>query len=258
VKCNPGYAIAVALGFFAVATPNVVVASPLDWFKFGPTEAVDVVTISYGSFNNLSVYAGQYVGTLAATQPGLSAPTAQTFNTFCVDLNDEVSVNQEYEVAPTSTNIGLANGAAIAYLYSTFGQTLISGSNVNGSGLDAADYAAALQLAIWDELANNGHAPTVGSPLQYSGLNPGVAAQVQNFLTLASHNSGNEIWLDSDVPQPPGYTAGQCFLAPKGLGLLASAPEPSTVFLAGAAFCCWVTVLCGRGYRIAVSSRPLR
>ena len=104
MKCNPRYAIAVAVGFLAIATPNDVLASPLDWFKFGPTEAVDVVTISYGSFNNLSVYAGQYVGTLATTEPGLSAPSAQKFNTFCVDLNDEVSVNQEYEVAPTSTN----------------------------------------------------------------------------------------------------------------------------------------------------------
>ena len=256
MKCNPRYAIALAVGFFAVATPNVLLASPLDWFKFGPTEAVDVVTISYGSFNNLSVYAGQYVGTLATTEPGLSAPTAQVFNTFCVDLNDEVSVNQEYEVAPTSTNIGLVNGAAIAYLYSTFGQTTISGSNVNGSGLNAADYAAALQLAIWDELANNGQSPTVGSPLQYSGLNPGVAAQVQNFLTLASHNSANEIWLDPHVPQPPGYNVGQAFIAPVGEGLLSSAPEPSTIFLAAAALCCWVTVLYGRRYRIAVSRRP--
>jgi len=255
VKCNPRYAIAVAVGFLAIATPNDVLASPLDWFKFGPTEAVDVVTISYGSFNNLSVYAGQYVGTLATTEPGLSAPSAQKFNTFCVDLNDEVSVNQEYEVAPTSTNTGLANGAAIAYLYSAFGQALISGSNVNGSGLDAADYAAALQLAIWDELANNGHAPTVGSPLQYSGLNPGVATQVQNFLTLASHNSANEFWLNSNVPQPPGYSAGQGFLAPAGEGLLVSAPEPSTIFLAGAAFCSWATVVYCRRYRIAVSNR---
>jgi len=246
VNCKPHLLFSALVLLVCSANPTAVFAAPLDWFKFGPTQAVDVVTISYGSFNNLAVYAGQYTGTIASTQAGLSSPLAQTFNTFCVDLADEVTVGQVYEVAQTPTSGGLTNGGAIAYLYNTYGLSLITGSNVNGSGLNSDDYAAALQLAIWDELANNGQAPHAGSALQYSGLNPGVAAQVQQFLTLANSNSSNAIWLDSNVPQPPGFTPGQGFIAPVGQGLFVPAPEPPTVVLLSGVFCC----ACGGfGYR---------
>jgi hypothetical protein len=254
VNCKPRLIFGALILIVCTATPTAVFATPLDWFKFGPTGSVDVVTISYGSFNNLAVYAGQYTGTIASTQAGLSSPLAQTFNTFCVDLADEVSVGQVYEVAQTPTSSGLTNGGAIAYLYNNYGQSLITGSNVNGSGLNADDYAAALQLAIWDELANNGQAPHAGSPLQYSGLNPGVANQVQQFLTLANSNSSNAIWLDSNVPQPPGFTPGQGFIAPGGEGLFVSAPEPSTVVLLSGLFCC---VCGGLGYRRLMGSTGL-
>jgi hypothetical protein len=238
VTCKPYRFLVVVLALVSATIPSAVSAAPVDWFKFGPLEAADVVTISYGSFQNLAVYAGQYEGTIALTQAGLSAPLAQTFSTFCVDLNDEVSVNQEYKVAQTPTSTGLTNGGAIAYLYNTYGLSVISGSNVNGSGLNAADYAAALQLAIWDELVNGGQAPHAGSPLQYSGLNAGVATQVQHFLTLANTHTSSALWLDSNVPQPAGYTPGQDFLAPGGGGLFVQVPEPSTMVLLCGAFCC--------------------
>lgn len=246
MNCKPHRVLAVVVALLSAAAPSAVFATTVDWFKFGPLEAVDVVTISYGSFHNLEVYAGQYNGTIAPTEAGLSSPLAQKFNTFCIDLNDEVAVNQEYEVAQMPTGIGLTNGPAIAYLYNTYGQSLIAGSNVNGSGLDAADYSAALQLAIWDELVNSGQAPHAGSPLQYSGLNPGVATQVQNFLTLANSNTSSAIWLDSNIPQPPGITAGQNFIAPAGNGFFIRTPEPSALVLLSGAVCCLVG---GLGYK---------
>jgi hypothetical protein len=255
VTRKPRCLSAIFLALIGVASPGALSAAPLDWFKFGPTEAVDVVTISYGSFQNLQVYAGQYVGTIAPTEAGLSSPTAQTFNTFCVDLNDEVAINQIYQVAQQSTSNGLTNGGAVAYLYNTFGQGTLAGSNVNGSGLNSDDYAAALQLSIWDELANSGQAPHAGSALQYSGLNPGVAAQVQLFLNAANANSSTAIWLNSNVPQPPGLTPGQGFIAPGGEGLFIPAPEPSSLVLLGGAVCC----LCGGlGYRRRMGSLGLR
>jgi hypothetical protein len=255
VNCKPYRFLAAIVALASATIPSAVSAAPLDWFDFGPLEAVDVVTISYGSFQNLAVYAGQYEGTIALTQAGLSSPLAQKFNTFCVDLNDEVAVNQEYEVAQTPTSTGLTNGGAIAYLYNTYGQSLITGTNINGSGLNAADYAAALQLAIWDELVNGGQAPHAGSPLQYSGLNAGVATQVQHFLTLANANSSSAIWLNSNVPQPVGYAPGQGFIAPSDNGLFVSAPEPSTLVLLGGAFCCLGG---GLGYKRRLGRTGLR
>jgi hypothetical protein len=246
-------AAAVVVALLGFAAPSRVCANPVEWFQFGPLDAVDVVSISYGSFHNLEVYAGQYGGILAATQAGLSSPSAQTIYTFCVDLNDEVNLSQQYEVALTSTNTGLANGPRIAYLYETFGEGLIAGSNVNGSGLGAADYAAALQLAIWDELANNGSAPTVTSPLQYSGLNAGVATQIQTFLTEAATHTATANWLNPDITQPPNISRGQGFIAPPGqdFHFEFQTPEPSTLTLAATGLCVLFAVRRRRQLRAA-------
>ena len=237
MTCTRIVVVAALIGVFGAIAPAQGLAAPVEWFQFGPLGNVDVVTISYGAYHNLEVYAGQYGGTLATTQAGLSLPSAEKFYTFCVDLNDEVNLNQQYKVAVLSTNNGLTNGARIAYLYNTYGTTDLTGSNVNHSGLDGADYAAALQLAIWDELANNGSAPTATSALQYSGESAGVAAQVQNFLTLAATHTAAGIWLDSDIPQPPNISTGQGFVAPSGFSNQFQTPEPATLTLAGTALC---------------------
>ena len=64
---------------------------------------------------------------------GLESPNADfsgatSFNTFCVDLFDDVYVGQQYLVNPRSTNDGLTNGPQIAYLYNTYGIATISTS----------------------------------------------------------------------------------------------------------------------------------
>src|SRR5580704_10055515 len=93
-----------------LCAPGRASASPT-WFQFGPVESADIVTLHYAPASlNGQYYAGQYKGTEASTLAGLSTPSAQTFQTFCVDLFHQSVDNQKYEVTQTATVPTLNNG----------------------------------------------------------------------------------------------------------------------------------------------------
>jgi PEP-CTERM motif len=225
-----------------------------EYLEFGPLEAVSTVYISttpaYGGYSNLDVYDGQYGAQLSAN---LSMTPAQEFNTFCVDLADEVSLNQVYAVNLLSTSDGLTNGPQIAYLYENYGVNTINGggsyseswltNTASGSG---SEYAAGLQLAIWDLLANNG--ATSGN-LNYTGESANTANFVSFFLYQATSNTGYAQWADSHTPQPDGYTMGQSFLVPAAV--MINTPEPSTLTLVGLGLACMAACSAWRGKRSA-------
>jgi hypothetical protein len=220
---------AAVLGVSLFLATSSAVAGPL-WYKSDGMAANDAVTISYGSFSG-GAYTGQNIGQLSTSSDFSASPQ---FYTFCVDLDHEVQSGQVYQVNPESLadpTFGRPNGAQIAYLYTTYGTTQITNN----------DYAAALQLAIWDEVANGGAPPTIGSPLQYT-VSAAIAAQVQAFLDVANANAATGLWAD---PTGPGITdpapaqLGQGFLIPTGGP---NVPEPSALTLAalGAAGMAWL------------------
>jgi hypothetical protein len=217
------------LGVLLSLSPASVFAGPL-WYKSDGMAANDAVSISYGSFSG-GAYTGQNIGQLSTSSDFSASPQ---FYTFCVDLDHEVQGGQVYQVNPeslTDPTFGRPNGAQIAYLYSTYGTSQITNN----------DYAAALQLAIWDEVANGGTAPTIGSPLQYT-VSAAIAAQVQAFLNVANASAATGIWADPTGPgitDPPPAQLGQGFLIPTGGP---NVPEPSTLTLAaiGAAGMAWL------------------
>jgi hypothetical protein len=216
-------------------------ASPL-YFDFNQVGAADIVSLSYpaAGLNGGLYYAGQYQ---VYDSPNADFTGSTAFNTFCVDLFDDVSAGQKYLVNPRSTNDGLTNGQQVAYLYNTYGTATLSNSGTtnytNGDGtftLANSDYAAALQLAIWDELANGGLPATGTSVFQYGGVNADTLAQISRFLGDAAANSAgaSAVWLDSHVsiPEPSGFALGQGFIAPGALGSVVT-PEPGTEVLLG-------------------------
>jgi PEP-CTERM motif-containing protein len=216
-------------GALVFLAPSSALAGPL-WYKSDGMAANDAVNISYGSFSG-GAYTGQNIGQLSTSSDFSASPQ---FYTFCVDLDHEVQSGQVYQVDPESLTdplYGRPNGAQIAYLYSTYGTSQITNN----------DYAAALQLALWDEVANGGTAPTIGSPLQYT-VSAAITAQVQTFLNLANANAGTGIWADPVGPgitDPPPAQLGQGFLIPTGGP---NVPEPSTLTLAaiGATGIAWL------------------
>ncbi len=245
-------------GMLSLAAAAPALADPL-YFDFNQVGAADIVTLSYpaAGLNGGEYYAGQYQ---VYSSPNADFTGSTAFNTFCVDLFDDVSAGQKYLVDPRSTNDGLTNGAQIAYLYNTYGIGTISTSGTttytDGSGsytLANSDYAAALQLAIWDELANNGQAATGTSVLQYGNVNADTLAQIGRFLADAAVNNSDSVatWLDSHVsiPEPAGFTLGQGFIAPTST---IPTPEPSTLVLLGMGLLPPVMVLRGVARRIGL------
>lgn len=238
------------------ATAGRVSASP-EWFQFGPVESADIVTLKYApaGLNGGEYYAGQYKGTISGSQAGLSS-SPFTFQTFCVDLFHDVSNYQQYEVTPTATVPTLNNGAQVNWLYQTYGETQITGTYstlvVNGQtfhNVAANDYAAALQLAIWTELANSG---SVSGPLSYTvvqGNSSTVLSLVSDFLAAAAGSTlTNGLYLQALSSQPAGYTQGQSFLEPNSTPLVT--PAPPTFTLGALALCCVVPVCCWRRRRL--------
>jgi hypothetical protein len=221
-----------------VCAPGRASASPT-WFQFGPVESADIVTLNYSAagLTGGEYYAGQYKGTEATTLAGLSGSSAQTFQTFCVDLFHDVVNNQQYEVNLTPTVPGLNNGKQINFLYQSFGQNQITGTYstlvVNGQtyhNVAANDYAAALQLAIWDELANSG---STSGPFSYgivTGNAATVTSLVSNFLAAAANSTQTSgYYLQALSTQPAGYSQGQSFLV---------SPAPATLTLGVLTLCC--------------------
>jgi hypothetical protein len=235
-------AILALAGLLCLAVSKRATATPL-YFDFNQVGAADVVTLNYAAagLNGGSYYAGQYQ---VETSPNADFSAATSFNTFCVDLFDDVNIGQQYLVNPRSTDDGLTNGAAVAYLYNTYGTATISPSGsttyTNGDGsftLANSDYAAALQLAIWDELANNGQVSSPSTVFQYGNVDADTLAQISRFLADAGANSAGATAtrLDSHVgvPEPAGMVMGQGFITSSGTipGFVPS-PEPSTLVLA--------------------------
>jgi hypothetical protein len=246
------FAVVLSLvSMIGVWAPGRASASPT-WFQFGPVESADIVTLNYAAagLTGGEYYAGQYKGTEAATVAGLSSASAQTFQTFCVDLFHDVTNNQQYEVNLTATVPALNNGAQVNYLYQTYGENQITGTYstlvVNGQtyhNVAASDYAAALQLAIWTELANSG---STSGPFSYSLVTGNVAtvtSLVASFLAAAANSTQTTGWyLQALSTQPAGYSQGQSFLV---------TPVPSTLKLSALALCCVIPACYWRRRRLA-------
>ncbi len=164
------------------------------------------------------MYDGQYS---ISVSPNVTFMPVNMYNTFCVDLKDEVGNGQQYAVNVLSTSDGLNNGAQIAYLYNTYGIATINGGSTYTvgpyTGISGNDMAAGLQLAIWDELANSGL--TTG-PFTYSGESGTVDQLVTFFLSDAAANSAGSVagWADSNgsaaALDVPPLVLGQGFLVP--------------------------------------------
>lgn len=237
--------IVVWAGIIALVAPPGARAA---WFQFGPVEAAQVVGLNYtvgsDTYLNGDFYAGQYLGTLANTQSQLLSGPNFTFQTFCVDLTHEVSNGQQYQVNFESLST-LANGAEVSYLYQQYGESYLPPSTTlanftlnsnNYSGVSTNDYAAALQVAIWDELANNG---STSGDLTVTGLDATASALVSDFLAVAQSASPvGQFLRDVEYNIDPN-DGGQAFVIPSTAPDFQT-PEPASLTLAGLSLACCV------------------
>jgi len=228
--------VAVALILGSRACNQQVSAGPVQ-IRLDGLGAYEVVTIdNNGTYE--TVVAGQF------QMHYVTGPTAgAVFNSFCVDLNHYVSIGQTYLVTPQSTSAGLNQGAAIAYLYDTYGITSINN----------AQESAALQIAIWDEVQDGGAGLNTGS-FRYVNGDPTITSEANSFINAANANAGSATWLNASA-SGDGLYRGQSVLAPednlRDTPSIGGVPEPSTFMLLGLAILSIAACL-----RFAVRPKP--
>jgi hypothetical protein len=181
------------------------------------------------------------------------------FGTFCIDLTHNVSVGQTYAVftgSSASLHSTFSNGARMSQVFDFVnGSVAINPGKsytVGGHAYNGNDYAAGIQLALW-ELSLNAHNPTgftksggvwsSGDPgvFHVSGINDSVGALTDYLLGHTFPGGGDVGWLNADA-NGFGQNRGQSLLVPLDDGPLdsppAAAPEPSALALSGAGGVC--------------------
>jgi hypothetical protein len=128
---------------------------------------------------------------------------------YCVDLDHMISLPTEYEVTESTTE-SISNGSRIAWLYKNYSPA------ASTSGV-----AAALQLAIWEVLVDNGDGLNTGNFRYTGGLSSFAGSQAQSMLAASvdkSESSGRVLRATGPY--------GQTMLAPP-------VPEPTSLALLG-------------------------
>lgn len=162
--------ILMAVLVLVAAVPAQAMVLGLDW-GFGQSTA----HVTYKG-SNLNLWAGSFAGYQGGTLGNPKPPTDGHFFAYlyCVDLDHLISLPTEYEVDPLTT-ASLTNGGRAAWLYQTY------------SGLSTVSAkAAALQLALWDVVVDNGDGFATGSFRYTGGLASSVATEASGMIAASA------------------------------------------------------------------------
>lgn len=164
--------------------------------------------ITYNGVNH-SVWAGKMATYLGGTLGNPLPPNDGVFSgyAFCVDLDHFIGLPTEYEVELLSIS-ELTHGGRAAWLYNNY--LPVASTNTT---------SAALQLAIWDVVYDDGDGLSTGIFRYTGGLNSTVATTANGYLAASAGKSSVAGYL-----KPTG-TYGQ--------GMLTTVPEPGTLALLG-------------------------
>ncbi|MCO5296296.1 MAG: hypothetical protein M9921_05500 [Fimbriimonadaceae bacterium] len=169
------------------------------------SELLTVHSLTAGKNANVSLnYFGSTLNVVSGPQLA-SLDGGAMFDAYCVDLTHWNTIPSSYPVNSLSTDL-LSNGQRIAYLYNTYAATVASSTQ-----------GAALQLAIWDVLVDNGDGLSSGNLKSsvgggiltqanaYLAASVGQSAQA-NYLKATGHGTGGNYYQDLVGPCGPGPT----------------------------------------------------
>ena len=189
----------------AVASPASAMVLGLNW-GVGQSPA----HITYNG-HNLNVWAGKMEAYLGGSLGNPLPPVDGQFigYVYCVDLDHMISLPTEYQVTE-STTATINNGSRIAWLYKNYSPATTS-----------SNMAAALQLAIWEVLVDNGDGFNTGSFRYTGGLSSITGSQAQSMIAASVNKSESS----ARVLRAVG-PYGQTMIAPP-------VPEPTSLALLG-------------------------
>lgn len=168
---------------------------------WGQPDKRTAVDITYKG-SNLSVYSGPV---LARFKGGT------TFDAYCVDLDHWGNLPGAYQVNTSPIN-HIQYGERAAYLYNTY-----------SAGVDSKVKGAALQMAIWDVVTDNGDGFDGGN---FKGRN--MSSEIKslaNTYLAESHGKGGLATLFAAVDHGRDGKKNQDFMGP--------VPEPATMAVLG-------------------------
>jgi hypothetical protein len=185
------------------------------------TANASILTVSgmaSGRFQNVSVnYLGNNMQVAAGAQD--ATYNSNSFLGYCIDLTKINNLPTSYEVTPVNASTTLPNGIRVSRLYNKFAATA------------TGNQAAALQLAIWDVLYDNGDGLNSGtfkssvSGSILSNYNTIIADSLSGISDLATHFDPTSHGPNGNLHQ--GLIGPASFLPP------APVPEPSSMALLG-------------------------
>jgi hypothetical protein len=189
----------------SVSQPALALVLGLDW-GLGQSTA----HIKYNG-QNLNVWAGKLAAYLGGTLGNPLPPNDGQFSgyVFCVDLDHWITLPTEYEVTQQTT-ASIAHGDRVAWLYRTY-----------VSQATTQTKAAALQLAIWEVLVDDGDGFASGNFRYTGGLPSLTGTEAQNMIAASvGKNSSSAMVLRSTGQY------GQAMIA-------TPVPEPTSLILLG-------------------------
>lgn len=159
-------------------------------------------------------------------------PVSGYYDTLCVDLFHNISVNSSYTVAPGSVD-SIANGGRVAWLYTNW---IALGSMQNMAqalNFTTNEVGMALQLAVWDIIHDNGDGLAAGNIRSTARTNGNVITAFQQFQQLSAGQSSADAAIYTDVIG--GIQTQRQISVPFSVTPEGQTPEPGTIGLAGLA-----------------------
>jgi hypothetical protein len=133
------------------------------------------------------------------------------FDSYCVDLDHWINLPTAYEVKTSPIN-SLMYGGRAAFLYNQY-----------ASGVDSKVKGAALQVAIWDVIADNGDGLGSGD-FKTKNLSADVKDLANSYLAASSGKSGVAVLFEA-IDHGPNCDKNQNFMGP--------VPEPASMAVLG-------------------------
>lgn len=140
------------------------------------------------------------------------------FDGYCTDFGYTNNLPVAYAATPTSA-LTLSNGARVAKLYNTFASTVSS-----------ADAGAALQLAIWDVIYDNGDGAASGNFKVTGGLTAGISSYLTSFLSDPLSGASTDVTYYAADNHGPNNNLYQGIIGP---GAGQPVPEPASMAVLG-------------------------
>lgn len=184
------------------------------------SSAADILTVtamSPGKFTNLTISYNSANLTIAAGPQSIHLNGGARFDSYCVDLDNSNSIGASYAV-DILTQASLTNGERVGFLFDAYA----------GSVTDA-DKGAALQLAIWDVVVDNGDGLSSGNFKYTQSPNAAVLSQAAAYLSGSAAQSSSIAYFRAT--SHPG-NRNQNLIGPSSY---APVPEPVTMLIGAAA-----------------------